>query len=54
MYIVLVFALYPAMMVDNNYIEIKYDLHSYMSLHLVYILQLFVLYSAMIVGIMIT
>ena len=43
--ILLVFALYPAMMVDNDYIVIRHDLYSY----ILYILLLFALYQAMMV-----
>ena len=37
------FALYSAIMVDNDYIEKKHDLYNY----ILYILLVFVLYSAM-------
>ena len=40
------FALYAAMMVDNDYIEIRHALYSY----ILYILLVFVLYPAMMVG----
>ena len=40
-----VFALYPAMMVDNDQMEIKHDLYDY----ILYILLVFVLYPAMMV-----
>ena len=42
------FALYPAMMVDNDYIEIRHDLAIYS--YILHVLLVLVLYPAMMVG----